>query len=57
MNSAYKNNFEQVLIALADLTRHQLLDLIAARGQATASTLATTVNVSRQAVETSNRSQ
>lgn len=50
MKSTYQNNFEHVLIALADPTRRQLLDLIATRGQATASTLATTVTVSRQAV-------
>ncbi|MGM0829087.1 MAG: ArsR/SmtB family transcription factor [Bacillota bacterium] len=37
-------------IALADPTRRELLDLIALRGQATATTLATTVTVSRQAV-------
>ena len=45
-----RNNFENVLIALADPTRRQLLDLIALQGQATATTLATTVSVSRQAV-------
>ncbi|WP_218012839.1 ArsR/SmtB family transcription factor [Virgibacillus ndiopensis] len=44
------NNFENILIALADPTRRELLDLIALRGQATATTLATTVTVSRQAV-------
>lgn len=44
------NNFENVLIALADPTRRQLLNLIAARGQATATTLAAIVPVSRQAV-------
>jgi DNA-binding transcriptional ArsR family regulator len=43
-------NFENVLMALADPTRRQLLNLIATRGQATATTLATTVTVSRQAV-------
>lgn len=45
-----RNNFENVLIALADPTRRQLLDLIAFQGQATATTLATSVSVSRQAV-------
>lgn len=45
-----RNNFENVLIALADPTRRQLLDLIALKGQATATTLSTTVSVSRQAV-------
>lgn len=43
-------NFENVLIALADPTRRELLNLLALRGQATATTLATTVTVSRQAV-------
>jgi DNA-binding transcriptional ArsR family regulator len=43
-------NFENVLIALADPTRRQLLNLIATRGQATATTLADTVTMSRQAV-------
>jgi DNA-binding transcriptional ArsR family regulator len=42
--------FEDVLIALADPTRRELLDLIALSGQATATTLATKVTVSRQAV-------
>lgn len=44
------SNFENILIALADPTRRELLDLIALRGQATATTLATMVTVSRQAV-------
>jgi DNA-binding transcriptional ArsR family regulator len=44
------SNFENVLIALADPTRRELLDQIALRGQATATTIATTVTVSRQAV-------
>ncbi|MDA3624635.1 metalloregulator ArsR/SmtB family transcription factor [Saccharopolyspora oryzae] len=39
-----------VLAALADPTRRQLLDLLAARGQATATTLADELPVSRQAV-------
>lgn len=39
-----------VLIALADPTRRQLLDLLAARGQATATTLAEGLPISRQAV-------
>jgi DNA-binding transcriptional ArsR family regulator len=42
--------FENVLIAFADPTRRELLDLIALSGQATATTLATKVTVSRQAV-------
>lgn len=50
MNAIYKNDYEKVFIALADPTRRQLLNLIAARGQATASTLTKTVTVSRQAV-------
>ncbi len=44
------SNFENVLIALADPTRRELLDVIALRGQVTATTLATMVTVSRQAV-------
>jgi DNA-binding transcriptional ArsR family regulator len=40
----------EVLAALADPTRRQLLDLLAARGAATATTLATELPVSRQAV-------
>lgn len=44
------SHFENILIALADPTRRELLDLIALRGQATATTLATMVTVSRQAV-------
>jgi len=43
-------NFDNTLIALADPTRRELLDLIALRGQATATTLAASVTVSRQAV-------
>lgn len=39
-----------VLAALADPTRRQLLDLLSARGQATATTLADGLPVSRQAV-------
>ena len=50
MLSTDKNNFENVLIALADPTRRQLLNLIASRGQATATTLAAMVTISRQAV-------
>lgn len=41
---------DSVLGALADPTRRLLLDLLAARGQATATTLAEGVPVSRQAV-------
>ncbi|MEU1040563.1 metalloregulator ArsR/SmtB family transcription factor [Streptomyces sp. NPDC005907] len=41
---------DQVLAALADPTRRQLLDLLAARGEATATTLAERLPVSRQAV-------
>ncbi|MDF2038424.1 metalloregulator ArsR/SmtB family transcription factor [Cytobacillus oceanisediminis] len=50
MATADNTNFENVLIALADPTRRELLDLIALRGQATATALATAVTVSRQAV-------
>jgi DNA-binding transcriptional ArsR family regulator len=39
-----------VLVALADPTRRQLLDLLAAQGEATATTLAGRLPVSRQAV-------
>jgi DNA-binding transcriptional ArsR family regulator len=39
-----------VLAALADPTRRQLLDLLSAQGQATATTLAAGLPVSRQAV-------
>jgi DNA-binding transcriptional ArsR family regulator len=41
---------DSVLAALADPTRRQLLDLLAARGEATATTLAEQLPVSRQAV-------
>lgn len=41
---------DSVLAALADPTRRQLLDLLAAHGQATATTLADGLPVSRQAV-------
>jgi DNA-binding transcriptional ArsR family regulator len=41
---------EPVLAALADPTRRQVLDLIAARQPATATTIAAEVPVSRQAV-------
>ncbi|HET7579089.1 MAG TPA: metalloregulator ArsR/SmtB family transcription factor [Bacillales bacterium] len=50
MKAAYENNFENVFIALADPTRRQLLNLIASKGQATATILAGDVTVSRQAV-------
>ena len=39
-----------VLVALADPTRRQLLDLLSAHGQATATTLAEGLPISRQAV-------
>jgi DNA-binding transcriptional ArsR family regulator len=41
---------DSVLAALADPTRRQLLDLLAAQGEATATTLAALLPVSRQAV-------
>jgi DNA-binding transcriptional ArsR family regulator len=41
---------EDLFAALADPTRRRLLDLLAARGEATATTLADHVPVSRQAV-------
>ncbi|MFI6600596.1 ArsR/SmtB family transcription factor [Nonomuraea sp. NPDC050536] len=41
---------DSVLVALADPTRRQLLDLLAAQGEVTATTLAARLPVSRQAV-------
>ncbi|MER5727206.1 metalloregulator ArsR/SmtB family transcription factor [Streptomyces sp. NPDC002138] len=41
---------DSVLVALADPTRRKLLDLLAARGEVTATTLAEGLPVSRQAV-------
>ena len=41
---------DDVLAALADPTRRRLLDVLAARGEATATMLATDLPVSRQAV-------
>ncbi|MDT0306753.1 metalloregulator ArsR/SmtB family transcription factor [Streptomyces sp. DSM 44917] len=41
---------DSVLAALADPTRRQLLDLLSARGRATATTLAGELPISRQAV-------
>ncbi|MEV0595782.1 ArsR/SmtB family transcription factor [Nonomuraea cavernae] len=41
---------DSVLVALADPTRRQLLDLLAAQGEATATTLAEQLPVTRQAV-------
>lgn len=41
---------DSVLAALADPTRRQVLDLLATRGQATATTLADGLPISRQAV-------
>ncbi|WP_336211547.1 ArsR/SmtB family transcription factor [Nonomuraea sp. LPB2021202275-12-8] len=41
---------DSVLVALADPTRRRLLDLLAAQGEATATTLAGRLPVSRQAV-------
>jgi DNA-binding transcriptional ArsR family regulator len=41
---------DEVLVALADPTRRRLLDLLAALGSATATTLAAELPVSRQAV-------
>jgi DNA-binding transcriptional ArsR family regulator len=41
---------DNVLVALADPTRRQLLDLLAAHGEVTATTLAERLPVSRQAV-------
>jgi DNA-binding transcriptional ArsR family regulator len=41
---------DEVLVALADPTRRRLLDVLAAHGEATATTLAAELPVSRQAV-------
>jgi DNA-binding transcriptional ArsR family regulator len=41
---------DEVLTALADPTRRQVLDVLAARGEATATTVAAELPVSRQAV-------
>lgn len=41
---------DEVFAALADLTRRRILDVLAARGQATATTIARELPVSRQAV-------
>ncbi|MEV0381186.1 metalloregulator ArsR/SmtB family transcription factor [Nonomuraea sp. NPDC050643] len=41
---------DSILVALADPTRRQLLDLLAAQGEATATTLAEQLPVTRQAV-------
>ncbi|AWS43642.1 helix-turn-helix transcriptional regulator [Streptosporangium sp. 'caverna'] len=41
---------DSVLVALADPTRRNLLDLLAAQGEATATTLAEGLPVSRQAI-------
>jgi DNA-binding transcriptional ArsR family regulator len=41
---------DKVFVALADPTRRQLLDALAARGEASATTLAVDLPVSRQAV-------
>jgi DNA-binding transcriptional ArsR family regulator len=41
---------DSVIVALADPTRRQLLELLAAQGEATATTLAERLPVSRQAV-------
>ncbi len=41
---------DEVLVALADPTRRRLLDVLAARGEASATTLAAKLPVSRQAV-------
>ncbi|WP_433237753.1 ArsR/SmtB family transcription factor [Streptosporangium sp. CA-135522] len=41
---------DSVLAALADSTRRQLLDVLAAQGEATATTLAERLPISRQAV-------
>jgi DNA-binding transcriptional ArsR family regulator len=40
----------EVLVALADPTRRRILDIVAARGEATATVLADEVPISRQAI-------
>lgn len=50
MEGALHNDIGPVLAALADPTRRQLLDTLAEAGQASASTLAAYLPVSRQAV-------
>ncbi|MBM7787467.1 ArsR/SmtB family transcription factor [Tenggerimyces flavus] len=41
---------DEVLVALADSTRRRVLDVLAAQGEATATTIAQHVPVSRQAI-------
>jgi DNA-binding transcriptional ArsR family regulator len=48
--TADHSQVEEVLAALADPTRRQLLDVLAARGTATATVLAADMPVTRQAV-------
>lgn len=50
VEGAQRDNIGPVLFALADPTRRQLLDTLAEAGQASASTLAVYLPVSRQAV-------
>ena len=50
MTDADDRVVDSVLFALADPTRRQLLDLLAPQGEATATTLAERLPVSRQAV-------
>jgi DNA-binding transcriptional ArsR family regulator len=50
MTDVPRDTVDGVLVALADPTRRRLLDLLAARGEATATTLAERLPVSRQAV-------
>jgi DNA-binding transcriptional ArsR family regulator len=48
--SAAAAKADEVFVALADPTRRQLLDVLAARGEASATTLAAALPISRQAV-------
>ncbi len=50
MTEAARRDVDSVLVALADPTRRQLLDVLAARGQVSATTLAGELPVTRQAV-------
>lgn len=45
-----RDPFDEVYAALADATRRRILDVLATRGEATATTVAEHVPVSRQAV-------
>lgn len=50
MNAAYRGSVEEVLLALADPVRQKILHMLAEQGGATATTLATRIPVTRQAI-------